>query len=181
MSATLPPIVEVAIRPAHAGDRDVLIAFHHALYAVHRVKMVPPEEYALSAYQDLPTVLRHDVDAILRRPTSLALLAEFQPNQGTPEALGYITGRWEDEPRRVFAKRGIVEDWFVEPPARGQGVGRKLFEAMLDAFRRAHCAVVESTTWPGNALATHAHRELGFIAVETKFRMRLEAPGADPE
>lgn len=161
------------IRQADAGDRDALIAFHHALYAIHRAEMIPQEELVLSAYQDLGSVLRHDVDAILTRRTSLALVAEMVADDTKGEPLGYITGRWEDEPRRVLSKRGIVEDWFVDPHARGQGVGSRLFDALLEAFRSHDCQVVESTTWPGNLPATRAHTGLGFTAVETKFRMRL--------
>ena len=74
-------------------------------------------------------------------------------------ALGYITGRIRTEPDRVLPRRGIVEDWFVLPEARGAGVGAKLLHALESRFATAGCEVIESATWAGNTDARRAHAE----------------------
>lgn len=133
----------------------------------HRQDLVTPEVHELSAYRDLEGALRDDVEALLRNPAATVLMAER-----SGEAVGYITGHVETDPRRVLPRRGIVEDWYVEPAARRSGTGRALFEALVDVFRGAGCEVVESMTWAPNEGARSAHRALGFVEIDVRYRMR---------
>lgn len=157
-----------SIRAARAEDRNLLVAFHHALYVDHHKAMVPEDERVLGAYRDLANVLRSDVDAILAKTDHIALVSW---DGDTPS--GYITGRVVREERRVLAHRGIVGDWYVEPDFRGLGVGKLLLDTLLQAFRTRGCEVAESTTWPGNQPARKGHLAAGFSEVETKYRLRL--------
>jgi len=151
----------------------VLIALHQALYVVHRKEIMDPALEAFYAYRDLPTALRDDVDALLSNPNTVALLVEADG-----EVLGYITGHVEEDRRRVLPRKGVVEDWYVEPAARGRDVGRLLFDALVEVFRDRGCQVVESATWPFNKGARAAHTALGFREVEVKYRLRID--GGEP-
>ena len=157
------------IRSGTTANRDALIAFHHALYVEHRNALVPQEIQVLGAYRELPLVLREDVDSLLRGPGTVVLLGERDG-----EAIGYATGRIHDEPRRVLRPRGVVEDWYVDPSARGHGYGRALLDALLDTFRTRGCKVAESRTWPTNETALRAHQSAGFHPVEVMMRRRLD-------
>lgn len=156
------------IRRATRADRSLLLHFHRALYIGHRTAVVPPELDAFVAYRDMDAALRDDVDALLSGPHTMALVAEL-----TEAPAGYVTGHVETDDRRVLARKGVVEDWYVEPDARGAGVGRALLEALERAFRDRGCEVIESETWVGNDGARAAHRALGFLENQVKMRKRL--------
>jgi GNAT superfamily N-acetyltransferase len=157
-----------SIRRASPADRDALVAFHRALYIDYRNELVPEALRPLSAYRDFERALRDDVAAMLKNPASVVLIAEQDGR-----AVGYATGHVEDDPRRELSRKGVVEDWFVEESARGRGIGKELLDALLAIFREVGCSVAESTTWPTNDLARHAHERAGFSEIEIKFRRRL--------
>ena len=159
----------IRIRAGNLADRDALVAFHHALYVEHRDRLVPRDLQALGAYRDLPSVLRADVDALLKGTDTVVLIGE---QSGLP--VGYATGRIENDLRRELRPKGIVEDWYVEESARGRGIGKALFEDLLTEFRNRGCAVAESRTWPTNRKALEAHRRAGFHEVEIMLRRRLD-------
>ncbi|MEM9189725.1 MAG: GNAT family N-acetyltransferase [Myxococcota bacterium] len=144
------------------------MAFHHALYVDHRPTVLKEPLLRFGEYRDFPATLRSDVDAILARPESRAYVAwrNAQP-------LGYITGHYEDDPRRVIPRRGVIEDWFVDDAERGSGIGAALLDTLLDEFRRVGCGYVESTTWPDNVGARRAHEAAGFVLAEVKYRRAL--------
>jgi GNAT superfamily N-acetyltransferase len=160
--------VTLEIRPASRADRDLMIVFHHALYVDYRKEILEAELEPLYAYQNLGRALREDVDAILASPRAVGFIAE---EDGTP--IGYITGHVEEDARRVLARKGVVEDWYVEPDARGKGVGKALFDTLVEAFGERGCVVLESTTWAGNTGARAAHQALGFHDIEIKMRREI--------
>ena len=159
------------IRAASRSDRSLLLHFHRELYVRYRDQILDPELAPLYAYTDLEQALRDDVDAILQGPQSLALVAE----RGG-EAVGYITGHIENDRRRLLPKRGVVEDWYVDDGARGEGVGHALLEALTEHFTRSGCDVVESGTWAFNSGARAAHARAGFVEIEVRFRKILKTP-----
>ncbi len=159
----------VLIRRAHRTDRALVLHFHRALYVAHRDSILPQALAPFYAYRDLESALQDDVDALLRSPRAVVLIAE---RAGEP--VGYATGHTEeDDDRRVLQRKGVVEDWYVDEGARSDGIGAKLLEALAAVFRDEGCQVLESTTWPFNAGARQAHEALGFHEVEVKYRKRL--------
>jgi GNAT superfamily N-acetyltransferase len=160
---------EVVIRRAQRSDLAEVLRFHHALYVAHRDAIMPPERGEFYAYRRFSEALRDDVDALLRSPRAIVLLAVR-----ASDAVGYITGHHEDDDeRRVLRRKGIVEDWYVTLDARGAGLGARLLEVFADEFRRVGCEVIESATWPFNDGARRAHEALGFHEIEIKYRRRL--------
>lgn len=156
------------MRRATLADRSLVLSFHRALYVAHREAVVPPDLASLDGYRDLDAALRDDVEALLHDPKAIVLLGE---RDGV--VVGYVTGRTEYDPRRLHARRGIVEDWWVEPEERGQGMGRALIEGLMSAFRRAGCSVAESLTWAANSGARAAHLAAGFVEVQVRYRMLI--------
>jgi ribosomal protein S18 acetylase RimI-like enzyme len=74
------------------------------------------------------------------------------------------------------ARRAWVEDVIVDEAVNGQGIGRRLTEAMLDRARELGCATVDLTSRPSRAAANHLYRKVGFVARETNvYRYELEA------
>lgn len=120
-------------------------------------------------YMNLDQALEDDVEALLESGDHIVLVAE----SGTSDALGYITGHIERDPRRTLPVKGVVEDWFVSDVARGKGVGKHLMDTLVEVFRELGCDVAESTTWPFNDGARKSHVALGFDEVEVKYRRKL--------
>lgn len=146
-----------------------MLVFHRALYVDHRNTLLDGNLQELYAYKDIASALEEDVDSILANPSSCVLFAEDEGG----EVLGYITGHIERDTRRVLEKRGVVEDWYVEPDARGEGVGRALLDALLAVFRESGCVVAESSTFPLNAGARRQHEKAGFHEIEIRYRMKI--------
>ena len=167
MSATLERVT-VHIRTATRRDASLILHWHRQLYVTHRERIVPSELEAFYAHHDMEGTLREDVGALLQSPDATVLIAE---RDGVP--VGYVTGHIDEDERRVLARKGVVEDWFVDEEARGEGVGAALMKALEETFRKKGCQVVESMTWSSNDGARRAHAALGFHEVQVRFRKRL--------
>ena len=158
----------IEVRNARDDDRGVLLRFHRALYEDYRDQVVAAEDLPLLAYRDYDRVLAADLDALLKDRSACVLIAESDST-----IVGYITGRVRVEPGRVLPRRGVVEDWYVEPALRGSGVGARLLRKLEAHFVQQGCQVVESATWSGNDDARRAHDALGFREIRVIYRKPL--------
>lgn len=61
---------------------------------------------------------------------------------------------------------GYLEGWYVEPPNRGQGIGRMLVEAGEDWARSQGCTEMASDAAIDNAGSIRLHHELGYTEVD---------------
>ncbi|MBW3580595.1 MAG: GNAT family N-acetyltransferase [Actinobacteria bacterium] len=59
---------------------------------------------------------------------------------------------------------GVVTDLFVEPEARGVGVGEQLVEMVLDWCRQRRCCGVDALALPGNRDTKNFFETFGFTA-----------------
>ena len=158
---------DVEVRDAAQSDREALEAFHRNLYIGHRDRVVDTGDLPLVDYRDYERILAEDLASLLSDRGALVLVAE-----SGGRVVGYITGRVRVESRRVLPRRGIVEDWYVDPAARGAGVGRALLAELEQRFAGRGCDVVESATWAGNDGARRAHEALGFREIRVMYRKR---------
>ena len=72
--------------------------------------------------------------------------------------------------RCVYA--GVVEhSVYVHPDARGQGVGRALLQALVDATERAGIWTIQSGVFPENTASLALHAGCGFRTVGTRERV----------
>jgi GNAT superfamily N-acetyltransferase len=78
------------------------------------------------------------------------------------QIVGYATGRTETLPGGTDL--GVVEELFVEPGARGVGVGEALMGALLAWFVDRGCAGVDTVALPGDRLTKNFFESNGFKA-----------------
>ncbi|HEY3912941.1 MAG TPA: GNAT family N-acetyltransferase [Verrucomicrobiae bacterium] len=75
-------------------------------------------------------------------------------------------------------RRGIwLEDVYVQPPFRHQGIGRRLIEAVARIGAEANCGRYEWTALNWNKPALDVYRKMGARAMEDWILLRLDADG----
>lgn len=160
---------ELELRRATLADRALVFTFHRALYVTHRDRILPPDILELIGYRDFESVLREDVEAMLKSDQTMVFLGMEKGR-----AVGYISGRIHQEPRRLLRRRGVIEDWYVDEAQRGKGYGRVLLLGLEATLREAGCELLESATWAFNDSARRAHDALGFKEVQIQYRKRID-------
>jgi ribosomal protein S18 acetylase RimI-like enzyme len=65
------------------------------------------------------------------------------------------------------ARRAWVEDVIVDERVNGQGIGRRLTEAMLARAKELGCTTVDLTSRPSREAANALYRKVGFQPRET--------------
>lgn len=76
--------------------------------------------------------------------------------------IGYLQAHLDD--RGGHGRRGVLDACYVEPGARGVGVGRLLVESALSWFRRQGCGGVDGIALPGDRGAKSFYEGAGFKA-----------------
>jgi ribosomal protein S18 acetylase RimI-like enzyme len=73
-------------------------------------------------------------------------------------------------------QRAWVEDVIVDEAVSGQGIGRRLTEAMLARAQELGCITVDLTSRPSREAANALYKKVGFVERETNvLRFTLEA------
>ena len=156
--ATPSPIV---IRPFHTGDAEALCGLIEAL--AHYESLTPPDSAARARLVD---------DALATPPRFWALLAEKGAN-----VVGYAIFF---ETYSTFLARPVVylEDIFVLPDVRREGVGTALFQACATEAQRRGCWRMEWQALRWNDLADSFYRKLGAQALHEEWKLyRLDEAG----
>jgi len=83
---------------------------------------------------------------------------------GTTEdvVVGYGIARWE--PLRDGTRLGVIDEIYVEPEARGVGVGELVVERLVAFCVDAGCLGVDATALPGHRQAKNFFERAGFTA-----------------
>jgi L-amino acid N-acyltransferase YncA len=70
------------------------------------------------------------------------------------------------------AYAGVVEhSVYVDPAARGRGVGRLLLDALIASTEAAGIWTIQSSIFPENTASLHLHQAAGFRVVGTRERI----------
>jgi L-amino acid N-acyltransferase YncA len=79
--------------------------------------------------------------------------------------------------RPVYA--GVVEDSvYVDPAAHGQGIGRRLLEALIESTEAAGIWTIQAGIFPENVASLRVHERAGFRAIGVRHHPgREQRPG----
>lgn len=107
---------------------------------------------------------RH-VDADLEREEAMILVAEVDQ-----QVVGYIS-TWIDR----HAGQGFIPNLAVDQRVRGNGIGRRLLEQVIDYFRQADVTQVRIETLDQNPVGKNLYPSLGFheVARQIHYCMNL--------
>jgi ribosomal protein S18 acetylase RimI-like enzyme len=78
------------------------------------------------------------------------------------EIIGFIFGRIKEKAHKVVDKEGYVEEFFVTERMRGNGIGRKLFDKIIEEFKSKGCKSLGTDAYASNTKALDFYRKMGF-------------------
>jgi aminoglycoside 6'-N-acetyltransferase I len=135
----------IAVRPVSTSDADAWLRMRCGLW---------PAEAAEELGREIAGFFAGD----LPEPEA-ALMAE----DGAGNAVGLVELSIRPTAEGCRTNRvAYVEAWYVEPLARGTGVGRALIEAAEEWGRAKGCEELASDTEIANEASARAHLALGF-------------------
>jgi L-amino acid N-acyltransferase YncA len=87
-----------------------------------------------------------------------------------------LAGSWAGLPRPLFPGRGVYagvveHSVYVDPAARGLGVGRTLLAALISSTEAAGVWTIQSSLFPENTASRALHRSSGFREVGRRERI----------
>ncbi|MEA2342714.1 MAG: aminoglycoside 6-N-acetyltransferase [Thermoanaerobaculia bacterium] len=141
------------IRPANRDDRGSWLRMRDALWPGEDHGYEIDRYFAAEVREPLEVLIAFDEEAIGFVELSIRPYAEGCETDGV----------------------AFVEGWYVEPDARGTGVGAALIAAAEEWARSQGCTEIASDTEADNVSSAAAHRALGFeeTAVLRCFRKAL--------
>jgi len=145
-------------------------------------------DFRIANEKDLPTIMTLlATDVVSRIPTdlsSLEPLSVFREIHADPNN-EILVGTRDD---RVIAclqatyipcltlfcaKRLLIEGVRVDPSFRGQGIGKKMFEAAIARGKDRGCKIVQLTTNNSRTDALSFYKALGFEATHQGFKLHI--------
>jgi GNAT superfamily N-acetyltransferase len=148
----------VRIRPYRSSDARTLTALVRAL-AVYE-KLPPPS----------PAAARRLVADVGRRVHVLMAEVDGRPAGYAIYLLTYSSFR--------ARPKLYLEDLFVLPEQRGAGLGRRFFDALRAAARRARCSCIDWVVLDWNEPAQRFYRKLGARPLADWVTYRMELDGS---
>ncbi len=155
------------VRPAEPGDVPVLLELFGELAEYEHL-----EHELRASEQGLAAALFGPM------PSAEALIAERRSGSGGPEVLGYAL--FFTTFSSFLTSTGVwLEDLFVRPSHRGEGVGRALLSAVAARVRERGGQRLEWAALDWNELALGFYRRLGAETMGEWITHRLDGPALE--
>lgn len=162
-----------AVRPATPADQDELVRLAHLALdhldtqrggEVFRDREARPRPAHDTITADLAAAERGDAIVLVG---TLGVVP-----------VGYAVARIEATRGRPIA---VVSDVFVEPPARGVGVGRTLMDELVARAEAAGCGGIQADVLPGDRATKNFFEGFGLVARKITVHRALGERDASPD
>ena len=145
---------EEAARPANSADVPRVAELARAAIA----ELTPTKGGGVWARRDArPEPVEATLTSALEDPDQLILAGTLDG-----VVVGYAAVRLEN--LRDGSRLGIIDDIYVEPEARGVGVGEALMESVVTWCRDRGCTGVDALALPGNRETKNFFETFGLVA-----------------
>lgn len=143
------------IRPATSYDRKELIKLIKEFEISD--KILSEKQRQIRAYKDLEKMAQEIAEKYLSQPGHIVFVAD---ENGSIK--GYINGEIKEKKYRIYNKEGYVEAWFVEEEYQKQGIGKELFDKLVEEFKKTGCTHIGLDTHLENkkAIEIYGHMHL---------------------
>jgi ribosomal protein S18 acetylase RimI-like enzyme len=154
------------IRPFRASDCDTLKAITAEAFAGVSIDQNIEKRFGTFAGHDWRWRKARHIDGDVASPLAAIWIAEDERG----EIIGYITTHFDHE-----AGVGHISNMAIRQGLRGQGIGRKLIEYVLERFRQAGLPMARIETLDQNEIGNHLYMDCGFepVARQIHYAMRL--------
>lgn len=147
------------IRKATIQDKEQIVKLMNEFNDYYYDEGIFSREFKpLWEYKDKFATFEEAAEEWLSQPQFIMFVAEEND-----QLIGYICGQIKDRKPRVLDKEGYINDWFVSKNWRGRGVGKQLYQPLLDEFRAAKCNRLGLLTNIHNKNTIAFYHTLGFI------------------
>lgn len=149
----------MTIRRLDEYDADELKGLFRAFYVLDPA-MHDPENPAN------PFDKRRDIEEHFEK-TALEYLGNakyicFGAEDENGKLVGYITGEIKPRGGRELDTEGFIDDWFVKKDVRNKGMGKLLFNALTEEFKKRKCTHLALDTYCHNQSALNIYHKWGF-------------------
>jgi len=87
--------------------------------------------------------------------------------------VGYIFGYTFETPHNKSRKTGLIESYFVTKSYRRKGVGKILYDELINWFKKKHCDSLDLYIFNGNSTTKKIYRNWGFKEIQTRMRKKI--------
>lgn len=143
------------IRSATSHDKKELVRLIKEFESSD--KNLSEKQRQIRSYKDLEKMAQERVEKYLSQPEYIVFVAE---KNGVLK--GFICGEIKNKKYRVYNKEGFVGDWFIEGDCQGQGIGKKLFDKLVEEFKKVECTHIGLDTHLENKKAIEIYEHMGF-------------------
>ena len=156
-----------AARPATPADRDRLLE----LAAQAIAELAPTRGGAVWRRREArPVPLGPSIDGALASPGTLVLAGTIDD-----AIIGY--GVVRAEALRDGGQLGVIDDLYVEPDARGVGVGEAMMDQIVAWCRERGCIGVDALALPGHRATKNFFESFGLTARAIVVHRQLDETG----
>ncbi|MFX0092231.1 MAG: GNAT family N-acetyltransferase [Candidatus Hodarchaeota archaeon] len=154
------------IRAGHAEDVEILGALW--LYQRNHHKQWDKRYATLASGQE---EWKDFIKACLDQSNHCILVAE----DWLGRVIGYIHGSFYPWPMSPNEYYGSLNTIAINPEAQGQGIGKKLVQALLDWFREENIQHISVHVDYRNRIALRLYKKLGFQSYQYRLMIDLES------
>ncbi len=147
---------KVIIRKANNTDFDQLSKLFHEFNFDFNISVTNGQAKELLKVEDEKFFTKSCTEWIL------SSLICFVAEQGNT-LLGYISGNVKINEGETYSPEGIIDTWFVTASQRGNGVGKLLYQALLEYFSDQKCKVLTLEAYYQNSNTISTYERMGFV------------------
>ncbi len=150
-------VASYSYRPANASHLPQLRKMMTALHQEHHTR--DPELFKEPAEIDKVK----DIGTYLNEPNCLLFVA-CDKHDGVEQVTGFISGHFCELSSTVSKPitMGSVDEFYVDPASRGQGIGRELLSIIAQRFKVYGASQMFVEVWDSNQGAIQMYQSSGF-------------------
>ncbi len=80
--------------------------------------------------------------------------------------MGYIVGSIQVKQDRVLDKEGSIDEWFVTETARRTGIGKQLYDSLIEVFKQHVCNHIGLKIYSANKNIVELYHRMGLHDLE---------------
>lgn len=154
------------IRELKRSDTKQLRKLFEGLHIrFHRQKLMTKKFLAFVQYKNSHAKIKKDLSEIFAPKKYKVFIAEEKG-----KLIGYASGKIVEKPDYISDREGFIDELYVEEDYRGIGVGRKLYEKLVEYFRKEKCTHLSLNTYAINKKAIAIYKKWGFMEFDLNLR-----------